>query len=335
MTRRIEDEHPELFHYTGFDGLTGILESRELWATHARYLNDGAELIEFRNYLPRILRPGVAKALDELYRSHSANRELIDKFGGLEASVSEVIRASVDALYHTTFGVDGSAPFAEAYILSFCTPATPRHADHGVLSQWRYYGQDGGYALVFDTAAISSAMTIEGRRWPNLLLFGGDVVYSDAPPEAVKTEFGETLDVISNGLTEWVTSGNERKLDPLYPYLLLVSCRYKHWGFSEEREVRIVVVPPNAKIVAEMTRRREVTTEIPIHYRPGNGKPVPTIHLFDDYRALGRRLPIKRIVVGPGGDCRVRQGRVERILKASGLDIPVNVSEIPYIDLRS
>ena len=230
MIKRIEDEHPELFHYTGINGLKGILESQELWATHARFLNDGAELIEFRNYLPRILRPNVSKALDELYRLHPENRRLIQKFGGLEASVNEVIRASVDALYQTTFGVDGSTPFAEAYVLSFCTPATARQAEHGLLSQWRCYGKDGGYAIVFDSAAISRAMTIEGQRWPNLVLFGGDVLYSDATLDAIQAEFGETLDIVSNGLSEWLTSGDPRNLDPLYLHLLVVSCRYKHWG---------------------------------------------------------------------------------------------------------
>jgi hypothetical protein len=52
--------------------------------------------------------------------------------------------------------------------------------------------KDGGYALVFDTYAISSAMTSEARRWQNLVLFGGDVLYSDATPEAIQNEFGET-----------------------------------------------------------------------------------------------------------------------------------------------
>jgi hypothetical protein len=182
MTRRIEDEHPELFHYTGIDGLKGILESQELWAAHARFLNDGAELIELRHYLPQVLRPSVTKTLEAMYRSQSEKRAVIERFGGLEACVNEVLRGCVDGLYQTTFGIDGSKPFAEAYILSFCTPATARQAEHGLLSQWRCYGKDGGYALVFDTTAVSGAMDIEGRRWPNLFLFGGDVLYSDASP---------------------------------------------------------------------------------------------------------------------------------------------------------
>src|SRR5579863_1980434 len=213
MTRRIEEEHPELFHYTGIAGLKGILESQEPWATHACFLNDGAELVEFRNYLPQIIRPGVAKALSDLYRSDPEKRAFMQKFGGLEASLNEVIHAYVEGLYQTTFGVDGRAAFAEAYVLSFCAPGTRRQAEHGLLSQWRCYGKEGGYALVFDSAGISNAMAIEGPRWPNLILFGGDVLYSDATAEAMQAEFGESLDVISNGLRELLTSGDQRKLE--------------------------------------------------------------------------------------------------------------------------
>jgi hypothetical protein len=34
----------ELYHYTGLDGLVGIVTDRAIWATDARYLNDASEL---------------------------------------------------------------------------------------------------------------------------------------------------------------------------------------------------------------------------------------------------------------------------------------------------
>lgn len=33
-----------LFHYTDFNGLKGIVENREIWATHTGFLNDLSEL---------------------------------------------------------------------------------------------------------------------------------------------------------------------------------------------------------------------------------------------------------------------------------------------------
>jgi hypothetical protein len=40
-----EPTKPEglLYHYTDQKGLLGILESKQLWATHYRYLNDTSE----------------------------------------------------------------------------------------------------------------------------------------------------------------------------------------------------------------------------------------------------------------------------------------------------
>ena len=36
--------HPELHHYTNFDGLSGIYTSRTLWAVNYRHLNDTREI---------------------------------------------------------------------------------------------------------------------------------------------------------------------------------------------------------------------------------------------------------------------------------------------------
>jgi hypothetical protein len=51
----IAESHPELFHYTGLQGLTGILTSQTLRATHALNLNDKTEALSssvtyFRKY---------------------------------------------------------------------------------------------------------------------------------------------------------------------------------------------------------------------------------------------------------------------------------------------
>jgi len=331
--RPIEEVHPELLHYTSIAGLRCILESRELWGTHARFLNDGAELIAFKEYLPRIIRRSVRKGLTDLLQAQPGRQAVVDRFGGLEATIDEVIRGLIQGLYSATLGESDPEPFAEPYITSFCTPTTQRQAEHGLLSQWRGYGKEGGYALVFDTAQLSKAMDEEGKRWPNLFLFGGDVLYSDANDDEIQAEFGQNLKAISEGFDRWLaTSGKDAAaLEPIYLNILFVSCRYKHWGFSEEREVRIVAVPPNSQIIDEMKRRRENPSVMPIHHIERNGQRVPTIHLFDSYKADGHSLPIRRIIVGPGGDRAARKSMVEGLASACNLEIPVTVSEIPYI----
>lgn len=46
---------PRLYHYTDTRGLLGILDSQQLWATHAFYLNDATELDIRVNWLRKFL----------------------------------------------------------------------------------------------------------------------------------------------------------------------------------------------------------------------------------------------------------------------------------------
>src|ERR1700727_58993 len=44
-----------LYHYTSAEGLKGIIENNELWATSAYYLNDSAEMFYGYNVLREVL----------------------------------------------------------------------------------------------------------------------------------------------------------------------------------------------------------------------------------------------------------------------------------------
>jgi hypothetical protein len=52
----------------------------------------------------------------------------------------------------------------------------------------------------------------------------------------------------------------------------------------------------------------------------------PRIHLFE---GLGRRLPIKRVIVGPGAYQPTREAELRALLEELKLDIPVVLSNIP------
>ena len=43
MSKDVSAAYDELFHYTGAPGLTGIITTGALWATHAALLNDHEE----------------------------------------------------------------------------------------------------------------------------------------------------------------------------------------------------------------------------------------------------------------------------------------------------
>jgi hypothetical protein len=104
---------------------------------------------------------------------------------------------------------------------------------------------------------------------------------------------------------------------------------FKHQGFSEEREVRIVAIPGSDGV------QKTVQAEYPAEF---NASPLKCIRergssngkrryiaLFD---TLGVRLPIKRVIVGPS---RHQNDNCERVTALLGDSVPVTVSVTPFI----
>ncbi len=54
-------------------------------------------------------------------------------------------------------------PLAEPYICSFCNHAGDNEYErnNGLLSQWRGYGGEGRFALVFDTSGLDRLLSCE------------------------------------------------------------------------------------------------------------------------------------------------------------------------------
>jgi len=74
-------------------------------------------------------------------------------------------------MYNATFGAaKDNPPFAEPYVASFCSvdKRDSYIASHGLLSQWRGYGTQGGYIITFDTAGLIQLLHEEG---PEMGLF--------------------------------------------------------------------------------------------------------------------------------------------------------------------
>jgi hypothetical protein len=97
-----------LYHYTDAAGFLGIVQSNELWASHAGFLNDSTELIYVREVL----------------------REVLDEFEEDEASeaASEFGRQLMEELESLSYDV---------YVACFCE-------NGDLLSQWRGYPPAGG-----------------------------------------------------------------------------------------------------------------------------------------------------------------------------------------------
>ena len=314
----------ELYHYTGIAGLKGIVESQTLWATHYKYLNDSEEIIHFRDRLPPLLRPVITKLLN----GQNVDRNIVDL--ALKKDPETLAKTMYDVMFGDAEG-DGisTAPF----ITSFCTvdKGDARVADHGLLSQWRGYGPQGGYAIIFDTERLIQLLLEEGKQWEYFVGLGGDVVYDSPNDEEMYAEFGGYIESIQRGWEKALSTGNDTALDTRA--FVFCACRYKHWGFSEEKEFRFVSVPTAPKLIEMMKKDGKTPRpEKPVYNFLRNGTPVPYLNLFEGITdPSNKQLPIKRILVGPHPDKERRKLAVEILLRQKGIHADVSVSAIPYL----
>lgn len=91
MAKLLEEDYPELFHYTGISGLEGIIKSQTLWATHALFMNDTTELSEFKERLRDILRPAIEGFIAKMSNNPAA-RSSIEKHGGGKRVLEQYIK---------------------------------------------------------------------------------------------------------------------------------------------------------------------------------------------------------------------------------------------------
>jgi hypothetical protein len=171
MKKTVIDEYSELMHYTSAAGLTGILSSQCIWSTHASHLNDMEETsLFFKDRLPLLAKAIVEKSL--------ANGTLAN-----EPKVThELLEAICLAIQKVTLR------FNEPYIFSMCGAPDERTSRNGLLSQWRAYGRDGGYAIVFDTQGIQAMLESEGDLFHFQYLQWGDVYYNDPQLQKQKSQ---------------------------------------------------------------------------------------------------------------------------------------------------
>jgi hypothetical protein len=94
---------------------------------------------------------------------------------------------------------------------------------------------------------------------------------------------------------------------------------------KSEREVRIVAIPGTANLAKyagrEFPAEFDATKPLP-EVRAGSDTRRRYIALFD---GLGLRLPVKRVIVGPGAQQEERAARTRSILG----DVPVTLSRCP------
>jgi hypothetical protein len=326
--RTVSEAHRELMHYTGASGLVGIINNQTLWATHAAFLNDATEIeLFFEKRLAKVIEDGIRAEL-----AASSELQVRPEFAHTPQEADETIVRYAAKMAEAIRGI--ARRFNQPYIVSFCTPNNFTVSRNGLLSQWRGYGKEGGYAIVFDTKGLEELLTAEAAGNFYQFLHWGDVHYHQEDDDLTNAEpeFIEAEETLRSAIGAFVKNQSQDDLEKTFGPTTMLSCSLKHWGFHEEREVRIVAIPPTPELVREgLAQGESRPVRSPRTFIRG-GTPVPYLDLFsrsgDDFGCI---LPITRVVVGPHPQRELRKRAVQQILESRGIAAEVVVSQIPYI----
>lgn len=323
MPQTVSEAYVDLYHYTTAIGLEGILRTQTIRATHYEYLNDSGEYKSyFTHRLPKVLKSCVGVAVKQAYETSSVAKRNLDNAGGLDLATQRIEEelASVMTKLMQTF---------EPYIISFCGAKEGENLNDGLLSQWRGYGIDGGYAIVFDAKTLEKLLLEEiNKHYLGFIQFG-DVDYHNhhTDEESKLDEMVLYERQLKDAVGKYITTSKREDLEETFLPLLAMSSKHKHIGFSEESEVRAVTAQLSEDTIAEYLKSGgEPKQRIETGFNIKNGMLVPYITLLQN-----TELPIKKIIVGPHPESLKRKNSVMKLLAKYRVKAEIMISEIPYV----
>jgi hypothetical protein len=323
------DNRLSLFHYTTGAGLVGILKTNCLFASHSDFLNDSTECQIIRELLAPQIESEIEATTRELVRSGLLKKEVYNAYGGAFSTgeANNVLGVLFKA-------INGISPF---FITSFCMHAKgTTDFNNGLLSQWRGYGRNGGFAIEFNERGIDELVSLEAEKYSYDVITTGHVTYENYSEKCDPVDFrglanAMTREVFaSQGFDISSLTGKQEVTDYIRPFLQSAPFM-KHFGFREENEYRLVA-PCYRTGVNQIASKEEQELgnfnfkSVDLRRR-GDGTLIPYIELFKD---LGRPLPIHSIMVGPHSNQEHQKSALELFLEQRGLSIPVRVSHLPY-----
>jgi hypothetical protein len=296
---------PVIYHYTNVAGLMGILQGKCLWASAAYYLNDASE-VEY----------GCGLVVEAVGRWLRINEDI-------KSFAVDVLRGLRTIFSNRTFLIANTTMI---YVACFCR-------NGNLLSQWRAYGQAGGYALGFevDNAWSEMDLRVPGPFWSSRL---ARVIYSqesqshridallrqmfepirDYPPDD-NSLLGVDRQELLADVVHWIA---ESLLDEV--------ATFKNPAFEEESEWRLIIRPNWNPSKEERPKANEPSPDF--KFRQSRGSLVPYLEL----RATNGNIPLRLIRYGPSLVKNRVEGPLEMLLQESGFKgVTVTGSELPVI----
>jgi hypothetical protein len=209
------NSRPLLAHYTSIDVLEKIIKNEEVWFSNPLFMNDTQELVY-----------GMTEGIKEFY-ALKENGALFNACGNQQRF--ELLLYAFD-VYVNQFNKSALNVFV------FCLSQHDKSHEHGRLSMWRGYGENGnGAAIVFNTDLLVLDYTSP------LLFVKVQYASDDDRQDKIKQRLNTAISVLA---------GNIISDDQLYivarmifELILTYSLTEKHKGFEEEQEWRVIYFP--------------------------------------------------------------------------------------------
>lgn len=223
-------------------------------------------------------------------------------------------------------------PDLDAFVFCMSTGIEDRPKPQDVLSQWRAYGQDGrGVCLTLETGGLTDLVA----RTPGLRI--NPVIYE----QAVQVQLVQAI--LAEGLARH-NNGDSNAVAATIGALVFTMPLMKAAGFAEEREWRLIFMPPTGG------------PQLKLGFQPRRDFLAPFMtlkYIWDELRnellkipALAETLPrpmkprtrtqllpITEVMVGPSGHQLLNKRSIAKLLAQANRPTNVSVSDIPYRSL--
>lgn len=278
---------PLLAHYTSIDVLEKIMKDEELWLSNPLFMNDLEEL-----------RFGIFEGARQIEQS-----DAVKKLCGSQARIDILKNAFIS--YYSQFDREHAL---DVYL--FClSEHEPSNMD-GLLSMWRGYGGSGnGAALVFNTGFVT------GKAGSPLIVTKVHYASRERRIAWLQQKLEQFTELLAAS-----TVPDEKLHVVAYHVFSLIkffALKFKHDGFHEEREWRIIYMPDRDVQVLLKDKfgyvigRRGVEPKLKLKIEPLRLEPRETWTFADI---------LERIILGPSVSSPLAKHSVERMLTTMGKD---------------
>jgi hypothetical protein len=128
--------------------------------------------------------------------------------------------------------------FVTPYLFSFCSHQPKDESfNNGLLSQWRAYGKDGGFAIQFDTKSLERLLELDAKLNVHAHFAITDAIYGEKSTDfRFALEDIKTVASIARLTIPYVRLAKEEpNLNPLYVPVVKSATRFKTQGSPKRK----------------------------------------------------------------------------------------------------